>query len=78
MDTKTLKTLGLGLLALLVVCNTVRIQKVSSTNKRAGVYARQAMGDSHARQRPTRASHERGAQWSRGQKPERKSEKKKN
>ena len=69
MSNELLKKAGIGLLALLVVCNTVRIhgmKKDSSKSREAFSGMRARMGEAMKMQRP-----ELGQRGNRGQRPER-------
>ena len=69
MSNELLKKAGIGLLALLVVCNTVRIhgmKKHSSKTREAFSGMRARMGEAMKMQRP-----ELGQRGNRGQRPER-------
>ena len=73
MSNELLKKLGLGLAALLVVCNTVQIQGMKKHSKKtreafSGMRAR--MGEASKMQRPA-VDHRRGRGQERGQRPDR-------
>ena len=72
MSNELLKKLGLGLAALLVVCNTVQIQGMKKHSKKtreafSGMRAR--LGEAHKMQRPA-VDHQRGRGQERGQRPD--------
>ena len=79
MSKELLKKVGIAVVALLVVCNTYNINKLSKSDKRMGGFARRvAVNAQHTQQRPefsrSRGRTERGdkADWKKkkGEKPE--------
>ena len=68
MSNELLKKLGLGLLVLMVVCNTVRIQGMKKDSRKAFSGMRARMGEANKMQRP--ALGQRGDRKG-GQRPER-------
>ena len=68
MSKELIKNIGLGVVALLVVCNTVSISKLSHSNHRSSGYAKKAWVDTARGRGPrmgSRSSEGRGS-WKQG------------
>jgi hypothetical protein len=69
MSKELIKNIGLGVVALLVVCNTVSISKLSHSNHRSSGYAKKALVENARSRGPrmgSRSSEGRGS-WRQGQ-----------